>query len=127
MRIGELAKRAGAAPSALRYYERVGLLVPPPRVSGRRNYSGDALARLAVVRHARALGFSIAETGRLLATFPHAAPAERWKALAEAKLRSIDVMIEQALATRRMLEAISRCRCTGWEECGTALLSRLGG
>jgi MerR family redox-sensitive transcriptional activator SoxR len=127
MRIGELAKRAGVSSSAIRYYERVGLIAPPPRVSGRRSYPADALARLAVVRHARALGFSIAETGRLLATFPRAAPAERWKALAEVKLRALDTMIAHAQATRRMLEAISNCRCDGWEECGTALLPRLQG
>jgi MerR family redox-sensitive transcriptional activator SoxR len=127
MRIGELAKRAGVSPSAIRYYERVGLVAPPPRVSGRRIYPAAALGRLAVVRHARALGFSIAETGRLLVTFPSAAPAERWKILAEAKLRAIDAMIEHAQATRRMLEAISSCRCAGWDECGTALLERLQG
>jgi len=125
MRIGELARQAGVSPSAIRYYERVGILLSPPRISGRRSYPADALARLAVARHARALGFTIAETRRLLAAFPAAAPAERWKTLAEAKLRTLDTVIEQAQATRRMLEAISRCRCSGWEECGTALLPRL--
>ncbi len=126
MTIGELARRAGVAPSAVRHYERAGLLPAPGRTNGRRVYAGDALSRLAVVLHARRIGFSIAETWRLVGTFPPAAPSARWKALAAAKLDEMDVLIARARAMKAMLQLISRCRCTSWEQCGERLLARLG-
>lgn len=124
MRIGELARRAGVAPSAVRYYERSGLLPAPARVSGRRVYAPDALSRLAVILHARRLGFTIAETRRLVTMFPPAAPSVRWKALAAAKIESLDALIAHARAMKAMLRMVSRCRCTSWENCGDRLLTR---
>lgn len=62
MRIGDLARRSGVAATALRYYEKAGLLPAPVRTgSGYRTYDGDALARLAFVRAAQAVGLTIAE------------------------------------------------------------------
>jgi DNA-binding transcriptional MerR regulator len=66
MAIGEVARRAGIAPSAIRYYERASLLPKPARQSGRRRYDPDILGRLEIIRIARAAGFTIAETR----TFP---------------------------------------------------------
>ena len=50
MTVGEFARRAGLRASAVRYYERLGLLPPPPRRNGRRVYGPEAFAHLAVVR-----------------------------------------------------------------------------
>ena len=125
MTIGELARRAGVAPSALRYYERVGLLPVPARANGRRVYAADALSRLAVILHARNIGFSISETRQLVSMFPPASPAVRWKALAAAKLEAMDALIAHAQAMKTMLQLISRCRCDSWEECGNGLLAKL--
>ena len=124
MKIGELAKRANVTTSAVRYYEKVGLLPAPRRVSGRREYADDALARLAIVLHARRLGFSIAETGRLVSVFPPSTPSARWKKLASAKLIEVDAIIARAEAMRSTLELISACRCESWDECGRALMQR---
>src|SRR5262245_23868917 len=124
MTIGELARRAGVAPSAVRYYERVGLLPAPARANGRRLYGGDALPRLAVILQARRLGFSIAETRRLVTLFPPGAPSARRKTLAEAKITELDGTIAPAATTKAMLEVISGCRCESWEECGNALLDQ---
>jgi MerR family redox-sensitive transcriptional activator SoxR len=124
MRIGELAERANESTSAVRYYEKVGLLPAPRRVSGRREYSDDALARLAIVLHARNLGFSIAETSRLVSVFPPSTPSARWKTLATAKLVEVDAIIAHAKAMRTTLELISTCRCETWDECGRALMRR---
>ena len=122
MRIGELAARANVSTSAVRYYERVGLLPAPARINGRRDYAVDALARLAVVLHARAIGFSIAETGRLISVFPPGTPSARWKSLAAAKLVEVDAMIAHAQAMKATLGLIAKCRCESWDQCGTALL-----
>ena len=66
MTIGELSRRAGLRPSAVRYYEELGLVPAPPRRSGRRDYGTDAVANLAVVRFARECGFTLAETRQLV-------------------------------------------------------------
>src|ERR687887_2756224 len=62
MRIGELARRSGIAATALRYYEKAGLLPESVRtVSGYRDYDGDTLPRLGFIRAAQAIGLSVAE------------------------------------------------------------------
>jgi DNA-binding transcriptional MerR regulator len=67
MRIGQLAKAAGVAPSALRYYDAAGLLDPEDRTdAGYRMYSPGALGRLQFIQRARALGLSLREVRELL-------------------------------------------------------------
>lgn len=67
MRIGELARRSGLAPSAVRYYEQLGLLPEPERTaSGYRSYTDDTLDRLTFIRSAQALGLTLAEVGQVL-------------------------------------------------------------
>jgi DNA-binding transcriptional MerR regulator len=62
MRIGELARRSGLAATALRYYEKAGLLPASARMaSGYRDYDGETLPRLAFIRAAQAIGLSVAE------------------------------------------------------------------
>ena len=67
MRIGELAGRTGLAPSAVRYYEQLGLLPAPERTaSGYRSYGDDSADRLAFIRSAQAVGLTLAEVGQVL-------------------------------------------------------------
>lgn len=67
MRIGELAHRSGLAPSAIRYYEQLGLLPPPRRTeSGYRSYADVAVDRLPFIRSAHAVGLTLAEVGQVL-------------------------------------------------------------
>jgi len=66
MSIGEVAKKMGLRSSAIRYYERLGLIPKAPRLSGRRRYDDRVLERLAMVRFAKHVGFSIAEIKVLL-------------------------------------------------------------
>lgn len=68
MTIGELATRAGVSRDALRYYERVGLMSPVHRTrAGYRTYGAAAVERVAFIRHAQALSFSLADIGTVLA------------------------------------------------------------
>ena len=69
MTVGEFARHAGLRASAVRYCERLGLLPPPPRRSGRRVYGPEAFAHLALVRVARECGFTLEETRQLLRGF----------------------------------------------------------
>ncbi len=67
MRIGELARRSGLAPTALRYYEQLGLLPAPDRTdSGYRTYADDALDRLSFIRGAQAVGLTLAEVRQVI-------------------------------------------------------------
>jgi MerR family copper efflux transcriptional regulator len=68
MRIGALAERAGISTKAIRYYERIGILTPPPRTaSGYRAYDATALGRLGFVRAAQALGLTLGEIRQIIA------------------------------------------------------------
>jgi len=67
MKIGELAKRSGLAPSAIRFYESRGLLKTASRgLNGYREYQADAVAVLAIIRDAQQAGFSLDEIKQLL-------------------------------------------------------------
>jgi DNA-binding transcriptional MerR regulator len=65
--IGDLARTTGTKVETIRYYERTGLLPPPPRTGGNyRAYRAEHLARLSFVRLARDLGFSLDQIRALL-------------------------------------------------------------
>lgn len=67
MKIGELARVTGTKPETIRYYEGIGLLRVPERTGGNyRDYGGDDQERLAFIRHARGLGFDIADIRSLI-------------------------------------------------------------
>jgi MerR family copper efflux transcriptional regulator len=67
MCIGELARASGLAPSAVRYYEQLGLLPAPERTaSGYRSYADEAVDRLAFIRSAQAVGLTLAEVRQVL-------------------------------------------------------------
>ncbi len=66
--IGAAARRSGVKVETVRYYERIGLVAPPPRsAGGHRVYGPGAVTRLAFVRRARALGFTLGQVRDLLA------------------------------------------------------------
>ena len=116
--IGAVARRGGVRPSALRYYESVGLLPAPRRVSGQRRYAPEVLDRLALIRMAQEAGFTIAEIRTLLHGFAPDAPASvRWRSLAEQKLPEVEALIARASAMQRMLEALRGCSCPTFADC----------
>jgi len=88
--IGEVARRAGVSPSAIRYYESVGLVEPERRSGGRRLYGELAVERLALISFAKEMGFSLDEVRQLLAGFPEETSAgARWVELATSKLAEL--------------------------------------
>lgn len=72
MRIGELAQSTGVEVDTIRYYEKAGLLPPPPRQgNGYREYGERHIERLAFIRHCRALDMPLADIKRLLDFVAH--------------------------------------------------------
>lgn len=65
--IGKLSQQTGVNIETIRYYEKRGLIPPPPRtISGYRRYDEDHTKRLVFIRRSRELGFSLQEIGSLL-------------------------------------------------------------
>lgn len=123
MTIGQVAKDSGLAASAIRFYEKAGVLPKPSRVGGRRQYAASILERLAVVERAKACGFSLNEIRQLFYGFREdAPPSERWQALARRKMIELDDMARKIADTKELLER--RCTCKDFAECGRRILSK---
>jgi MerR family transcriptional regulator, redox-sensitive transcriptional activator SoxR len=65
--VGQVAERSGAAPSALRFYERQGLITADRTTSNQRRYRGDVLCRVAMIRVCQQAGLSLAQIRTALA------------------------------------------------------------
>jgi MerR family redox-sensitive transcriptional activator SoxR len=108
--IGELASIAGVATSTLHYYEEIGLMPPPKRVSGQRRYGSEALQILAVIQLGKDASFNLPEIRDLLYGFADSrSVSERWKDLARQKLHETDAVIAHMLEMKARLEEGLRC------------------
>ena len=105
--IGELARRAGVATSALRYYEELGLLPTPARISGQRRYPESAVGLVGVILLLREVGFSLAEQKALMAS--RTVALDDWQRLARRKLAELDEQIANARAAREAVDHALRC------------------
>jgi MerR family redox-sensitive transcriptional activator SoxR len=118
MSIGQVAKICGLAPSAIRYYEKAGLLPKPIRVSRQRRYGAEVIGRLRLLQVTREAGFTIAETRTFVAGFSATTPpAIRWRTLAERKLGEIDAHMRRLRRMKVLLESGFRCQCLSIEDC----------
>lgn len=116
--IGEVAGRAGLNVSAVRYYERRGLLPAAERVSGRRRFPPGTVDRLGIVAVAQRAGFSLDEIRTLLEAADAGAPAHtQLRALAERKLPEVEALIGRAETMRGWLAAASLCECERLDGC----------
>jgi MerR family transcriptional regulator, redox-sensitive transcriptional activator SoxR len=116
MRIGDVAQQAGVRTSLIRYYERIGLLPAPERVSGQRRYDASVLRRLAVIDVAQRAGLSLDEISELV----HAGNepmSEQLRELAQRKLPEIDALIDRAQRVRGWLQTATGCGCPTIDDC----------
>jgi DNA-binding transcriptional MerR regulator len=121
--IGEVARRSGIAASAIRYYEKAGLLPNPIRSGGQRRYDMQALERLALVDFAKQCGFTLAEIRGLFHGFRDATPlSARMQGLARKKIAELDALTRRIQVMKEMLDRAQRCRCLDIEECGRRIL-----
>lgn len=120
--IGEVARRAGLNASAIRYYERIGLLPRAARAGGRRRYDASILEWLSLIALAREAGFTMAEIKRLVPGFtPGTRPAARWAELAARKLTELDETIARTERMRDVLRIALDCGCFRLEDCRALL------
>jgi len=122
MHVGELAKRVGVSTSAVRYYEKEGLIAPAPRTdAGYRLYSAETVGRLKFLLRARALGLSLREVGELLASPSVDASAERdrLRHLVAHKIADTMQRITELTALNQELESLyARLLRAPGPECG---------
>ena len=120
--IGKVAERAGVAASALRYYEREGLIPIADRRGGKRVYADDVFDRLALIQVAKSAGFTVAEIKTLLSGFARRTPpGQRWRKLAQRKLAELEARSAEVERMKRVLKAVTRCKCPTLEECSRAI------
>ena len=116
--IGELARLANMAPSAIRYYESIGLLESERTEGGQRRYGPRAVTAMRSIAFARSAGFTLNEIATLHSPLDSGGPIfQRWKDLAEQKLAELDLVIEQAQEMKRRLRMGLSCACTESDDC----------
>jgi len=118
MKISELAKRANLNPSAIRYYEKIGLLPAPVRSGGQRRYSSESLDRVLLIKFAGEMGFSLPEVKTFLSGIRETAPVgPRWKKLAVRKIGEMRQVVARAHRLEKLLRGLSHCHCSSLREC----------
>jgi len=108
-------------PSAIRYYERLGLVAAPERSSGQRRYDRQVLERLAIIRFAKHVGFKVIEIKQLLDGVDRRPPPHRWRNLARQKRAEVDDIIARAIAIRKLLDNTLDQKCPKLVERGSDL------
>lgn len=117
--IGDAARRAGLATSALRYYERQGLIASVRTSGGQRRYPRSVLRRLAFVRAAQSVGLSLEEIRAALSTLPGGrtpTPAD-WARLSRSWRGRLDEQIAGLIALRDGLSSCIGCGCLSLRRC----------
>jgi MerR family transcriptional regulator, redox-sensitive transcriptional activator SoxR len=122
MKIGQLARNANLNASAVRYYEKRGLLAAPQRLGGQRRYPPDAVHRVLLIRFASDMGFTLSEIKLFLSGLRDNAPVgPRWKKLAARKLIEVEQNIARSLKLKALLQGLRRCHCASLQQCVRAL------
>ena len=119
MTIGQVAARAGVAPSALRWYEQQGLITASRTAGGARRYPRSTLRRLSFIRAAQNVGLSLAEIRTALATLPsgRTPTAGDWSRLSAGWRARLDEQITALTRLRDGLESCIGCGCLSLERC----------
>jgi len=116
--IGDVARRTGKAPSTIRYYEEIGLIAPPERISGRRRYRTEVVRDLAIIDTAQRAGLSLDEIRLLLGASPHdRRSTERLREVAERKLPELNEALARTQVVLGWLEDAALCHCPTLDQC----------
>jgi len=120
MTIGELSSRSGVSQSALRFYERKGLIGAERTGGNQRRYAGVTLRRVALIQAGKAAGIPLERIGVALETLPdRRSPTKRdWERLSSSWRRELDERIATLEAIRTRLSTCIGCGCLSLKTCG---------
>ena len=118
--VGEVARRAGVATSALRFYEMEGLIHSERTPAGHRRYHADVLRRVSFIRTAQFVGLSLSEIRDALSSLPDGrTPNSRdWAQLARSWRPVLDQRIKLLSRMRNQLDSCIGCGCLSLTSCG---------
>jgi MerR family transcriptional regulator, redox-sensitive transcriptional activator SoxR len=118
--IGELSRRTGVSQSALRFYERQGLIASQRTDGNQRRYARDMVRRVALVQAGKAAGIPLERIREALATLPdRQTPRKRdWEQLSRSWRRDLDERIATLEAIRSRLTTCIGCGCLSLQRCG---------
>ncbi len=124
--ISQVARQVGLQPSAIRYYEQIGILLPAQRIGGQRRYDTTVLHRLAVIQRARQTGFTLDEIRELFFGFRDAATAsQRWQKLSRRKLAELAELTAQIKTMQHLLQKMMECcHCETLDQCGKGIFKK---
>ena len=124
--ISQVARQVGLQPSAIRYYEQIGILLPAQRIGGMRRYDTTVLHRLAVIQRARQTGFILNEIRGLFFGFRDTARAsQRWQKLSGRKLAELAELTAQIKTMQRLLQKMMECcHCETLDQCGKGIFKK---
>ena len=117
--IGEVSARSGVAPSALRFYEREGLISSMRTDGNQRRYDRAVLRRIAFIQAGRAAGVTLADIQRALNGLPRSRTPSRkdWERLSNKWRDDLDARIETLQALRDRLTTCIGCGCLSIDQC----------
>jgi MerR family copper efflux transcriptional regulator len=126
--IGQAAEQSGVSAKMIRYYEQIGLIVPPHRTdSNYRVYGADEVHVLRFIRRARTLGFSVEETGTLLALWQDKTRASaEVKDIANSHISALETKIAEMEGMVKTLKHLAHC-CQGDNRPDCPILDDLAG
>lgn len=112
MTIGAVAKAAGVATSAIRYYEAAGILPPPARTNGIRRYTSDVVTKLQVIRFCREAGMPVRSLKWMGGSLEEGSSRrDEWLRVVRERIAAVGASIREAKQTRAMLTRAADCRC----------------
>ena len=117
--IGQVAERTGAATSALRYWEDLGLIASVRTTGNQRRYERATIRRVSFIRAAQRVGLSLEEIGAALSTLPDARTptASDWARLSRAWRGRLDEQIRRIEKLRDQLDSCIGCGCLSLRTC----------
>jgi MerR family transcriptional regulator, redox-sensitive transcriptional activator SoxR len=117
--VGEISRRSGFAESAVRYYERLGLIAASRTTGNQRRFERSTLRRLAFVRAARNVGLSLTEVAEALESLPAGRTPTRadWTRLSRGWRQRLDDQIDALTALRDGLDSCIGCGCLSLQRC----------
>lgn len=117
--VGEVARRAGVAVSALHFYEAEGLIRSRRTAGNQRRYPRGVLRRIAIIKVAQRAGVPLREIAEVLKALPGDRPptAADWARMSRRWKDDLDGRIAQLTALRDQLQDCIGCGCLSLNDC----------
>jgi len=118
--IGDVSSRSGLAVTALRFYEANGLITASRTAGNQRRYHRGVLRRIAIIRAAQSVGFTLTDIVEMLADLPDDPfpDTEHWQAMSTSWRPRLDARIETLERLRDRLDTCIGCGCLTLAKCG---------